>query len=62
MQFVFKYEIIPLLQDYFYDNYEKLADVLGEKLISKTKMSVNEDVLNDSNKFSSALGEIFNKQ
>ncbi len=62
LQFVFQYEIIPLLQDYFYDNYEKLADVLGEKLISKTKMSVNKDVITDSTKFSSALGQIFNKQ
>ena len=27
---IFKYKIIPLLQEYFYDDYEKIALVLGD--------------------------------
>lgn len=34
---VFKYDIIPLLQEYFFDDYEKIQQVLGNKVIEKTK-------------------------
>lgn len=61
LQFVFRYEIIPLFQDYFYDNYETLADILGNKIISKSTMSIDEDVISDPDKFSSALGYILSK-
>ena len=35
MRFVIKYQIIPLLQDYFYDDYEEIKTVLGNKIIGK---------------------------
>ena len=30
-----KYQIISLLQDYFYDDYEEIKTVLGNKIIGK---------------------------
>jgi len=35
LQFVIKYQIIPLLQDYFYDDYEQIKIILGKKIIGK---------------------------
>jgi len=55
---VFRYEIIPLLQDYFYENYNLLEEVLGKKIISKEKMTVNEELINDSEKFQDELLKI----
>jgi len=60
LKFTFQYEIIPLLQDYFFGEFDKLADVLGDKLISKDQMKINEDVFKDEN-FAKALGQIFEK-
>ena len=60
LKFVFKYEIIPLLQDYFFGELDKLSDVLGEKFISKDQMEINENVFEDS-KFEEAIGQIFEK-
>jgi 5-methylcytosine-specific restriction protein B len=33
----FQYEIIPLLQEYFYDDYERIAAVLGDNLIENNE-------------------------
>ena len=33
MRLVIKYQIIPLLQDYFYDDYEEIRRILGSKII-----------------------------
>lgn len=62
LQFTFQYEIIPLLQDYFYDDYNKLAEVLGDKIIDTKNMIINQDVINDPMLFSSALGQIFKQK
>ena len=61
LKFVFRYEIIPLLQDYFYGNYEELEKILGTRFISKDEMTINDNVLKDSDKFSTALGYLFEK-
>ena len=45
----FQYEIIPLLQDYFYDDYELLEEILGNKIISKTEMQINLSEINLQN-------------
>ena len=46
LKFVFQYEIIPLLQDYFYEEWELLENVLGKKIISKEDMKINFDAIN----------------
>ena len=61
LQFVFKYEIIPLLQDYFYEDYLKLSEILGEKIISKEKMEVNNKTIDNPDNFIDALGYILGK-
>ena len=34
---VFRYELLPLLQEYFYDDYRALADILGAVIDSDTQ-------------------------
>ena len=33
LRLVIKYQIIPLLQDYFYDDYAEIKNILGDKII-----------------------------
>jgi hypothetical protein len=40
LQFIFKNEIIPLLQDYFYEDYEKLQEVLGNGFVDIKNMKI----------------------
>jgi len=53
---IFRNKIIPLLQEYFYDDYEKILMVLGDGFIEKSELKSdifsykNEDYLED-NKF-----------
>ena len=36
LESIFRYKIIPLLQEYFYDDWEKIMMVLGRGFIEKT--------------------------
>ena len=38
LRHVFKNKIIPLLQEYFYNNYAKIGLVLGNKFVEKIKL------------------------
>ncbi len=58
LQQVFKYEIIPLLQDYFYEDYKLLEKILGKNIISKNEMSVNDKVINNPDEFETELEKI----
>lgn len=55
LHFVFVYRIIPLLQDYFYGDYDKLSEIFGDKIISKSKRRINEDVADSPEKLKNAL-------
>lgn len=44
---VFRSEIVPLLQEYTYDDYEALTEYLGEKIVDREALALNQDVLAD---------------
>jgi len=48
LQFVIKYKIIPLLQDYFYGDYSEIRNILTEKIIDKDNHLT--DLVNDREK------------
>jgi 5-methylcytosine-specific restriction enzyme B len=45
---IFRNKIIPLLQEYFYDDWEKIRMVLGDGFIEKTEVKV--DIFDDEYK------------
>jgi len=60
LQFAFANEIVPLLQDYFYDDYKKLEEeILSDKFIDSGKMIVKDDWKKDSKVFLSAIKKTF---
>jgi len=60
LQFVFVYEIVPLLQDYFFDDYKKLQeDILSSDFIDSEKMIVKEEWKKDNATFLNILKTTF---
>ena len=60
LQFIFATEIVPLLQDYFYDDYKKLEEeILSGHFIDSEKMIVKDEWKKDSKTFEKALKETF---
>jgi 5-methylcytosine-specific restriction enzyme B len=51
----FRQEILPLLQEYAYEDYGQLADFIGPKLVDAKKQRLNQDVLKDSSELLDAL-------
>ena len=41
LRLVIKYQIIPLLQDYFYDDYTEIKGILGDKIIGEDNRPTN---------------------
>lgn len=55
----FRQEILPLLQEYSYDDYAELAGYIGDTLVDKEAQRLDKAVLNDTEALLSALGEEF---
>lgn len=60
LQFTFANEIIPLLQDYFFDDYKKLEDdILSSDFVDSEKMIIKDDWKKDSQVFLEVLKGTF---
>ena len=59
LQFVFVYEIVPLLQDYFFDDYEKLKEILGNGFVDSKNMVIKSDWQKDTRRFINNLKNSF---
>ena len=55
----FRYEILPLLQEYAYEDYAELASYIGPKLVNASEQSLNDDVLSDPQELVEALRTYF---
>jgi len=55
LQFVFENEIIPLLQDYFYEDFEKLHEVLGNDFVDIKNMEIKSEWKSNTSTFVAAL-------
>jgi 5-methylcytosine-specific restriction protein B len=56
----FRQEILPLLQEYCYDDYSALASYVGEKLVDRENKTLNHESLGDADSLIAALTEEFN--
>lgn len=56
LKFVFETEIIPLLQEYFYDDYNQLYNILGEGFVDITKQEIKK--IQQEDEFVKALSYI----
>ena len=60
LQFAFANEIVPLLQDYFFDDYKKLEeDILSSDFIDSENMIVKDEWKESSQKFLDSLKNTF---
>jgi len=60
LQFIFSNQIIPLLQDYFFNDYKKLEKkILSKDFIDSDKMIVKEEWKKNSNVFIDVLKQTF---
>ena len=54
----FHQEILPVLQEYCYDDYGALAQYLGSKLVNAEDQKLNEDILDDPTELIAALVQL----
>jgi len=52
----FRYELLPLLQEYTYGDYRDLADLVGDEIIDRDAQAVNTAVVTDPENLARALG------
>ncbi|HEX2078944.1 MAG TPA: AAA family ATPase [Longimicrobium sp.] len=55
----FRHEILPLLQEYCYDDYSRLAEYLGDRLVDPDAQELDEALLADPSALVAALAEVF---
>jgi 5-methylcytosine-specific restriction protein B len=56
---IFRQDIVPLLQEYCYDDYKRLTELLGERLAPPDAQRLNSDVLGDAPALLDALHSRF---
>lgn len=56
-----KYEIVPLLQEYCYEDYNALADYLGTELVNAKLQRLNTDLLQQPQALAAALARVIAK-
>lgn len=44
---VYELEIIPLVQDYCFNDYEQLADIVGSRFVDTDRMEINHAIFNE---------------
>jgi 5-methylcytosine-specific restriction protein B len=57
----FRQEILPLLQEYCYDDYAELAHYLGDQLVDKKEGALNMEILSDDDRLIEALTAVVNE-
>ena len=55
---VMQYEIVPLIQDYTYDDYGKMDEILGKKFVDKENKKTKSDWKEDDDVFIQGLNEL----
>jgi len=55
---VFRLEVLPLLQEYCYEDYSTLAEFVGEKIVDVDGQRVRREVINDAEGLIAALEEL----
>lgn len=53
----FKYELLPLLQEYTYGNYNDLAELLGNEVVDEEEQIPNAEILDDPERLVEALAK-----
>ena len=59
LKFVFSNEIIPLLQDYFYEDYHKIHEILGSKFVDLKNMEIRPEWKENSKDFEKAVIDLY---
>jgi 5-methylcytosine-specific restriction protein B len=57
----FRQEILPLLQEYCYDDYSRLAEYLGSDLVDLEAQALDEEILADPSRLLAALAATFGR-
>ena len=58
----FRQEILPLLQEYCYDDYGALASYIGTKLVDKEAQTLDHEQLTDTDALLAALEDEFGRR
>ena len=58
----FKQDVLPLLQEYCYDDYSALEKFLGTKFVNAEENSLNTDLINNDTALIEALSDLVNNQ
>jgi 5-methylcytosine-specific restriction protein B len=58
----FRYEVIPLLQEYCYEDYRALADYLGTELVDRDAQEIRTEVLDRPDALAAALARFVNTE